>query len=184
MNPPPATAAANASGMSSQAMIDALPQAHACSRGRDRQGGCRSRSPAPRASTSTRPDGTRWIDFNSQLMSVLHRPRPPEGDRGDQGAGWTTLDLRLSGHRPPRSRARLGKLLAELVPGRHQHLLLHPGRRRGQRERDPGRAALHRAQKILARYRSYHGGTNGCDAAHRRSAPLGQRAGHARASST
>ena len=38
-------------------------------------------------------------------------------------------------------------------------------------------------QKILARYRSYHGGTAGGDHADRRPAPLGRRAGHRRASS-
>ena len=45
--------------------------------------------------------------------------------------------------------------------GRPQQLLLHHRRRRSQRERHQGGARVTGRQKIIARYRSYHGGTVG-----------------------
>jgi taurine--2-oxoglutarate transaminase len=69
-----------------------------------------------------------------------------------------TADLRVPG---PATEVRARSASARRARARgHQHLLLHAGRRRGERERHQGGAQYTGRQKILSRYRSYHGGTN------------------------
>ena len=103
------------------------------------------------------PEGT-FLDFNSQLMCVnvghgdnrvieaiqsRRRPSLREPVHGDGTA-------REAGRQAGRDCAR-----------RHRRLLLHQRRRGGERERDQAGAAFTGRHKILARYRSYHGGTSG-----------------------
>ena len=57
--------------------------------------------------------------------------------------------------RPPRRQARRDPAR------RHEQGVLHARRRRGDRERDQARPPLHRPDKLLARYRAYHGATFG-----------------------
>ena len=105
------------------------------------------------------PDGKRYIDFNSQLMSV----NIGHGDaRVADAIAEQAHPLAFAAPQfATEVRGRLGQLLAELTPGRPQHLLLHPRRGRGERERPaPGRLYTGR-QKVIARHRSYHGATAG-----------------------
>jgi taurine--2-oxoglutarate transaminase len=103
-------------------------------------------------------DGKRYLDFNSQLMSVnighshpkvlaaMKRARQPPAVRRPE-----------PGHRPARAPRQAPR---RARARRHQHLLLHARRRRGQRERGQGRAPVHRPPEDPGRYRSYHGATH------------------------
>ena len=122
------------------------------------------------------PEGKRFIDFNSQLMSV----NIGHGDeRVIRAITEQAADARVCqsvhGDRAARAaRRKAGRDHAR----RHRHVLLHERRRRSQRERHQDRALLHgtpqdhRALSLVSRRdgRSDH--------ADRRSAPLGRRAGH------
>jgi taurine--2-oxoglutarate transaminase len=85
------------------------------------------------------PEGKRFIDFNSQLMSVNIGHGDERVIRAIQRAGATLAYANPFMATEPR--ARLGAKLAEITPGRHRHLLLHQRRRRSQRERHQDRAA-------------------------------------------
>ena len=89
------------------------------------------------------PDGQRIIDFNSQLMSV----NIGHGDRRVIDA-ITAQALKLQYVQPAfatEPRARLGPEARRDPARRHGQGLLHPRRRRGDRERDQARPPLHRA---------------------------------------
>ena len=105
------------------------------------------------------PDGTRILDFNSQLMSV----NIGHGDRRVIDA-ITAQALKLQYVQPAfatEPRARLGEKLAEILPGDMDKVFFTLG----------GAEAIENAIKIarhvtgrikiLARYRSYHGATLG-----------------------
>jgi taurine--2-oxoglutarate transaminase len=105
------------------------------------------------------PDGTRILDFNSQLMSV----NIGHGDRRVIDA-ITAQALKLQYVQPAFAteiRARLGQKLAEILPGDMDKVFFTLG----------GAEAIENAiklarhvtgrTKILARYRSYHGATLG-----------------------
>ena len=118
----------------------------------------RSRSPAPRAATS----GTTTASATStspRSSSTSHRPPASEDHRGDQGAGRPALhDRPADGERvalAARAHARRGDARGPV------RVVLHERRRRGERERDQARALVTGRNKIIARYRSYHGATNG-----------------------
>ena len=105
------------------------------------------------------PEGARIIDFNSQLMSV----NIGHGDRRVIDA-ITAQATKLQYVQPAFAteiRARLGRQAGRDPAGRHGQGLLHPRRRRGDRERDQARPPRTGRHKILARYRSYHGATLG-----------------------
>ena len=108
-----------------------------------------------------------------------HRPRRPAGHRGDPGAGgarsptptrsWPRSRARGSARSSPRSRPATSTCSSSPTAAP-----------RPTRTRSRSRGSFTGRHKILARYRSYHGGTAGRDDADRRSAPLGGRARHAR----
>ncbi len=89
------------------------------------------------------PDGTRYLDFNSQLMSV----NIGHGDRrvidaiarADAEAG---LRQPVHGHR---AACPAGCQAGGDLPRRHRRLLLHQRRRRGERERHQARPPVHRS---------------------------------------
>ena len=122
------------------------------------------------------PEGKRYIDFNSQLMCVNVGHGDPAIIKAiqDQAAtlAYANPFMATEAARPARREA--GRDHAR----RHRRVLLHQRRRRGQRERDPHRARGHRPPQdpgalplVPRRHRRQ-------PHAHRRSAPLGRRAGH------
>ncbi len=124
------------------------------------------------------PDGKRYIDFNSQLMSVNigHGDRRVADAIAEQAqqARLRRPAVRDGGPRPA------GRAAGGADAGRPEHVLLHPGRRRGQRERAAHGAHVHRPPEgdgalplVPRRHRRGH-------QRHRRSAALGERAGGAR----
>ena len=121
----------------------------------------------------TTVDGRRFIDFNSQLMSV----NAGHGDRRiidaiKRQAEQLPYITPFMAHEP---RARLGQKLAELLPGDIDKVLFTLARRRRQRERDQDRshgdgpAEDPGALPLLPRLDRQR------DPGHRRPAPLGQR---------
>src|SRR3954470_9487020 len=105
------------------------------------------------------PDGKRFLDFNSQLMSV----NIGHGDKRVIDAIKAQAD-RLAyvnpfmAHEP---RARLGKKLAEIAPGDIDvFFFTNGGAEANENAIKLARQATGR-HKILARYRSYHGGSAG-----------------------
>ena len=99
------------------------------------------------------PEGKRFIDFNSQLMSVNIGHGDERVIAAIQAQAQQLLPRRPGMATEPR--ARLGAKLAELTPGRHRRLLLHERRRRGKRERVQDRArsspAGRRSWRAIAR---------------------------------
>ncbi len=107
-----------------------------------------------------------------------HRPPAPEDHRGDQGAGRQALhDRAADGERvalAPRPDARRGDARRPL------HVLLHELGRRGERERDQARAALHRSEQDHRPLPLLPRGDTWVDLADGRPAPLADRARDAR----
>jgi taurine---2-oxoglutarate transaminase len=105
------------------------------------------------------PDGKRYLDFNSQLMSV----NIGHGDRRVVAAIKAQAEQLayanpFMAHEP---RARLGQKLAELAPGDIDvFFFTNGGAEANENAVKLARQATGR-QKILARYRSYHGATGG-----------------------
>ena len=90
----------------------------------------------------TTTDGTRYLDFNSQLMGVNighgdKRVMDAIQKQGEKLAYITPFAAY-------ETRALLGQKLADALARRHGEVLLHPRRRRGERERDPHGEGLHR----------------------------------------
>ena len=77
-------------------------------------------------------------------------------------------------------RARLGAKLAEIAPGDIDVFFFTNGGAEANENAIKLARLFTGRHKIMARYRSYHGGTAGAITLHRRSAPLGRRAGHPR----
>lgn len=121
-------------------------------------------SPLPVVSASgvyfTDADGKRYLDFNSQLMSVNaghSDPRIAEAVAEQvrnlayvSSAGMTT-----------EVRARLGQKLAELFPGDIEKSFFTLGGAEAVENAVRMARAVTGRQKIVARYRSYHGATSG-----------------------
>jgi len=105
------------------------------------------------------PEGTRWLDFNSQLMSVNighGHPRVIEAIKKQAG----TLAYAYPG-RATEPRARLSKRLAELVPGDINTFFYTLGGAEANENAIKAARLFTGRHKIIARYRSYHGATHG-----------------------
>src|SRR5919106_377813 len=103
------------------------------------------------------PDGTRYLDFNSQLMSV----NIGHGDRRvieaiKRQAEQLAYANPFMAHEP---RARLGQKLAELAPGDIDVFFFTNGGAEANENAIKLARQMTGRQKILARYRSYHGAT-------------------------
>ncbi|HEY7828593.1 MAG TPA: aminotransferase class III-fold pyridoxal phosphate-dependent enzyme [Candidatus Limnocylindrales bacterium] len=105
------------------------------------------------------PDGTRILDFNSQLMSV----NIGHGDRRVIDA-ITAQALKLQYVQPAfatEARARLGEKLAEILPGDMDKVFFTLGGAEAIENAIKMARHVTGRHKILARYRSYHGATLG-----------------------
>ena len=122
-------------------------------------------------------DGKRYLDFASQLVNVSIGHGHPKLDRRDQGAGREALhDRAADGDRAALAARRAARRGDARQP---EDVVLHQRRRRGERERDQGRALVHRPaqdDRALPLLPRRHGRR---DHAHRRPAPLARRAGPA-----
>jgi taurine---2-oxoglutarate transaminase len=105
------------------------------------------------------PDGQRFIDFNSQLMSV----NIGHGDRRVIEAIKRQAE-QLAYANPfmaSEPRARLGRKLAEITPGDIDVFFFTNGGAEANENAIKLARQYTGRQKILARYRSYHGATGG-----------------------
>src|SRR3954471_7209733 len=105
------------------------------------------------------PDGKRFIDFNSQLMCV----NIGHGDERVIGAIKAQAES-LAYANPfmaTEPRAKLGAKLAELAPGDIDVFFFTNGGAEANENAMKIARAYTGRHKILARYRSYHGGTHG-----------------------
>lgn len=104
------------------------------------------------------PDGKRILDFNSQLMSVNIGHSHPKVI----AAMKSQLDKLLYTFpgTATEARARLSKKLAELVPGDINTFFFTLGGAEANENALKAARQFTGRQKILSRYRSYHGATN------------------------
>ena len=104
------------------------------------------------------PEGQRWLDFNSQLMSVnIGHGHPKVISAITEQA--TKLAFAHSGS-ATEVRALIGRRLSELLPGDIDTFFFTLGGAEAN-EQAIRAARLYTGKfKILSRYRSYHGGTN------------------------
>ena len=111
----------------------------------------------------TTVDGRRFIDFNSQLMCV----NAGHGDRRIIEAIRAQADRLpyISPFMASEPRARLGKKLAELLPGDIDKVFFTLGGTDANENAIKMARAVTGRPKILARYRSYHGSTGSAVAA-------------------
>jgi taurine---2-oxoglutarate transaminase len=102
-------------------------------------------------------EGKRYLDFNSQLMGVNigHGDQRVMDAIAEQGR---TLSY-ISPFMATEVRARLGKKLAELMPGDLDKVFFTLGGAEANENAIRIAKAVTGRQKILARYRSYHGAT-------------------------
>ena len=103
------------------------------------------------------PEGKRFIDFNSQLMSVNIGHGDPRVIAAitDQLQKVTYVTPSMT----TEVRARLGAKLAEITPGDIDAFFFTNGGAEANENAFKIARAVTGRQKILARYRSYHGGT-------------------------
>ena len=103
------------------------------------------------------PDGTRYLDFNSQLMSVNigHGDRRVTSAIARQAEKLAYANPFMA-HEP---RARLGQKLAEVTPGDIDVFFFTNGGAEANENAIKLARQLTGRHKILARYRSYHGAT-------------------------
>jgi taurine--2-oxoglutarate transaminase len=104
------------------------------------------------------PEGRRLIDWNSQLMSV-HIGHGHPRVREAMKAQIDELCFAYPGTATA-VRARLGKLLSEVVPGNINTFFFTLGGAEANENAIRAARLYSGRQKILSRYRSYHGGTN------------------------
>ena len=105
------------------------------------------------------PDGKRYLDFNSQLMSVNAGhgdPRIIEAIK--RQADKLAYANPFMAHAP---RALLGKKLAELMPGDLDKVFFTLGGAEANENAIRLARAVTGRHKVMARYRSYHGATAG-----------------------
>ena len=109
------------------------------------------------------PEGKRFIDFNSQLMSVNIGHGDPRVIAAitEQAQKVTYVTPSMT----TEARARLGAKLAEITPGDIDAFFFTNGGAEANENAFKIARAVTGRQKILARYRSYHGGTAGAIAA-------------------
>ncbi|MFN8644756.1 MAG: aminotransferase class III-fold pyridoxal phosphate-dependent enzyme [Candidatus Binatia bacterium] len=105
------------------------------------------------------PDGKRYIDFNSQLMCVNVGHGHPAVVKAiqDQAAQLAYMNPFMASE----PRARLGAKLAEITPGDIEVFFFTNGGAESNENAIRIARAVTGRHKILARYRSYHGGTAG-----------------------
>jgi taurine---2-oxoglutarate transaminase len=103
------------------------------------------------------PEGKRFIDFNSQLMCVNIGHGEPRVLKAiqEQAAALTYVTPGMA----TEPRARLGAKLAEIAPGDIDVFFLTNGGAEANENAFKIARAYTGRHKILARYRSYHGGT-------------------------
>jgi taurine---2-oxoglutarate transaminase len=103
------------------------------------------------------PEGKRFIDFNSQLMSVNIGHGDPRVIRAitEQAEKVTYVTPSMT----TEVRARLGAKLAAITPGDIDAFFFTNGGAEANENAFKIARAVTGRQKILARYRSYHGGT-------------------------
>ena len=93
-------------------------------------------------------DGTRYLDFSSQLVNVNIGHQHPEAGRGDQGAGRPAVHGRAVPRQRRPQRGGPADLRGRRREDRRQparHGVLHQRRRRGHRERDAHGPPAHRS---------------------------------------
>ncbi len=103
-------------------------------------------------------DGKEYVDFNSQLMSVNighNHPKVKEAIRAQ-------LDELIFVYPQVATpvRARLGKLLADITPGPINTFFFTLGGAEANENAVRAAKLFTGRQKVIVRYRSYHGGTN------------------------
>src|SRR5687768_8432525 len=103
------------------------------------------------------PEGQRFLDFNSQLMSVNIGHSDPRVVRAIQEQAAVLTYVTPSMATEPR--ARLGAKLAALTPGDIDVFFFTNGGAEAVENAFKIARAFTGRQKILARYRSYHGAT-------------------------
>ncbi len=105
------------------------------------------------------PEGKRFLDFNSQLMCVNIGHGDPRVVKAiqDQAAVLPYANPFMA----TEPRARLGAKLAEIAPGDIDVFFFTNGGADANENAVKIARAVTGRQKILARYRSYHGGTAG-----------------------
>jgi taurine--2-oxoglutarate transaminase len=103
------------------------------------------------------PEGKRFIDFNSQLMCVNIGHGDPRVIKAiqDQAAALAYVNPFMA----TEPRARLGAKLAEIAPGDIDVFFFTNGGAEANENAIKIARAVTGRQKILARYRSYHGAT-------------------------
>jgi len=103
------------------------------------------------------PDGTRYLDFNSQLMSVNigHGDMRVVRAIQEQAAKLAYANPFMA----TEPRARLGQKLAEIAPGDIDVFFFTNGGAEANENAIKLARQMTGKQKILARYRSYHGAT-------------------------
>ena len=109
------------------------------------------------------PEGKRFIDFNSQLMCVNIGHGDERVIKAIQEQAATLAYANPFMATEPR--ARLGAKLAEITPGDIDVFFFTNGGAEANENAFKIARAFTGRQKILARYRSYHGGTAGAIAA-------------------
>ena len=119
----------------------------------------RSRSPAPRACYFWTPEGKRYLDFNSQLMCMnIGHGHPKVIEAIKRQAETLAYANPFMATEP---RARLGAKLAEITPGDIDTFFFTNGGAEANENAIKLARFVTGRHKILARYRSYHGGTAG-----------------------
>jgi taurine---2-oxoglutarate transaminase len=105
------------------------------------------------------PEGKRFIDFNSQLMSVNigHGDERVIGAINEQAATLCYANPFMA----TEPRARLGAKLAEITPGDIDTFFFTNGGAEANENAIKIARSFTGRQKIMARYRSYHGATAG-----------------------
>jgi len=106
------------------------------------------------------PEGQRWLDFNSQLMSVNIGHSHPKVVAAIAKQAQTLI-YTFPGT-ATEARARLGQRLAELVPGDINTFFFTLGGAEANENAIKAVRQFSGRFKILSRYRSYHGATNAC----------------------
>ncbi len=105
------------------------------------------------------PDGTRYLDFNSQLMGV----NIGHGDARVIAAIARQAEklAYISPFMAHEARALLGERMAKILPGDIEKVFFTLGGAEANENAIRMARAVTGRQKILARYRSYHGSTSG-----------------------
>jgi len=106
------------------------------------------------------PEGQKWLDFNSQLMSVnIGHSHPKVVEAMKKAAEGLIYAFPGTA---TEARAKLGKRLSELVPGDLNTFFFTLGGAEANENAIKLAKQFTGRPKILARYRSYHGATNAC----------------------